>query len=323
MTTQQGTDDAVTVIIGLHVCRGAEQQFLAWQHTMNAAASRYRGFLAAEVNEPTEGRPDWGVVYRFDSLANLRTWLDSSTRQSLLAAGAEFVDGPPTQQVVSGADKPADQLVTVVVTHRVLPDQVDDFLAWQERMQLAESEFDGYRGAELFRPVEGVQDEWTAMYRYRSAADLEAWLASDTRSRLLEAGKKFSDFQMRTVESSFGSWFAFDKNGRDVAPPSGVKTSVAVWVGLYPTVVLLTLAMDPLHLPLWLGMLVGNLVSSFIMSFVVMPYYVNKLLGRWLWPRPDASTTQTNVRGVTVVAVLTVFWALVFYLVTAVFWPLA
>ncbi len=144
--------------------------------------------------------------------------------------------------------------MTVVVTHRVDADDADEFLAWQERLRLAESKFDGYRGAELFRPVEGVQDEWTAMYRYDNVADLEAWLTSDERKQLLEEGKKFHDFKLRTVDNSFGSWFAFDDKGNQAPPPSDIKTSFAVWVGIYPTaMMIMTFALSPLELPLWLG----------------------------------------------------------------------
>jgi len=68
------------------------------------------------------------VVYRFDTVADLRAWLNSATRQDRLAQGRDFLDGPPTQQVISGSAKSPDQLVTAVVTHRVAPEQVDDFL---------------------------------------------------------------------------------------------------------------------------------------------------------------------------------------------------
>ena len=152
---------------------------------------------------------------------------------------------------------------------------------WQDRLREAESKFPGFRGSELFRPIPGVQDEWTAMYRYETAADLDAWLKSPERQQLLGQGHQFEDFELRTIDSSFGSWFAFD-DARSGAPPSETKTSIAVWVGLYPTVVLLTLALSPLRMPLWLGMLIGNLLSSILISFVVMPYYVNLLLGQWL-----------------------------------------
>jgi antibiotic biosynthesis monooxygenase (ABM) superfamily enzyme len=320
--TQNVTDNAVTVIIGQSVRRETEQQFLAWQHDLNEAASRYPGFVAAEVAAPTEAQPDWVVIYRFDSLANLRGWLNSSTRQERLATGAEYFAGPPTQQIVGGAAKPADQLVTVVATHRVAPEDAQEFLEWQEQLRLAESKFDGYRGTELFRPVDGVQDEWTAMYRYDNVADLEAWLTSDERTRLLDEGKKFNDFELRTVDNSFGSWFAFDDKGNQAPPPSDVKTSFAVWVGIYPTAMTIMLCLSPLELPLWLGTLVGNLFSSFILTYVTMPYYANRLLKRFLWPSTDEPPSRTNLRAAVIVVASLMFWAVFFYLITTKFWGL-
>ncbi|WP_328764730.1 MULTISPECIES: hypothetical protein [unclassified Streptomyces] len=51
--------------------------------------------------------------------------------------------------------------------------------------------------------------------------------------------------------------------GSEISPPPSVtKTAIALWVGLYPTVVLLALATSPLKLPIWSGLLLGNLLSS-------------------------------------------------------------
>ncbi len=165
----------------------------------------------------------------------------------------------------------------------------------------------------MLRPVEGLQDEWTICYRSDTPEHLDAWLTSDARKQLLRHAH-FSDFKMRKIDHSFGNWFVF---GDETAPaPSDFKTSVAVWMGLYPTVVLLTLLITPLHLPLWSGILVGNLLSSFVMSYVTMPYYSNPILGWWLKPRPDAPQPRTNVRGIALVLLINAAWALVFYLVT-------
>ena len=321
MDTQE-PGDAATVIIGERVHPGSEQEYIAWQHELNEAASQYPGFIGAEVTPPTARQQYWVVVYRFDSIANVQAWMNSATRQEMLATGRHLIDGQPTQQVVGGAAKPADQLVTVVVTHRVKPDEVGDFLAWQDRLRLAENSFSGFRGAELFRPIDGVQDEWTALFRYATAEDLDKWLASEERTKLLAEGKKFSDYHLRTVDNSFGSWFAFDEKGDVAPPPSETKTSIAVWVGLYPTVVILTLLLSPLKMPIWLGMLIGNLLSSFAISFLVMPYYVNPLLSRWLRPPPHAPRARTFWRGIGTVVALNLFWVVVFYLVTRVFWHL-
>ena len=187
---------------------------------------------------------------------------------------------------------------------------------------LAESTFPGFRGTELFRPVAGLQEEWTALYRYDSAAELDRWLVSDERKTLLAEGEKFADFHSRTIDNSFGSWFAFDEHGNDTPPPSDIKTSIAVWVGLYPTVVVLSLMFWPLKMPLWLNLLVGNLCSSLAMTFLTMPYYVNPLLKRWLRPPPDVPAVRNNWRGIGISVAALLFWAVVFYLVTRVFWHL-
>ncbi len=322
MTTDRQTGAAATVIIGRTVRRGMEAEYEKWQEAVNAAAARYAGHLGAEVSPPTERQPDWIVVYRFDSVAHLQAWLNGATRQRLLDVGEQYFDGPATQQVISGGSQPTDPLVTVVVTHRVHPDQVGDFLDWQRRMSQEEGRFEGFRGTEIFRPIEGLQDEWTTLYRYDNAEHLDAWLTSDKRREVLAEGERFNDFKLRTIDNSFGSWFAFEENGKEAPPPSETKTSVAVWVGLYPTVVLLTLALHPLGMPLWLGLLVGNLFSSFIMSFLTMPHYVNRLLKRWLWPGPDESAVRSNLVGLGIVTAALGFWVIVFYLVTQQFWTL-
>ncbi|MGW0700351.1 antibiotic biosynthesis monooxygenase [Streptomyces sp. NPDC002867] len=322
MNTEKLDEAAATAIIGQKVLSGLEQEYETWQEELNAAAADYPGYLGAEISPPTPLQSDWVVVYRFDSIAHLQAWINSATRQRFLDAGRKYFDGPATQQVVSGGTQPADPLVTVVVSHRVHPDHVDEFLDWQGRMSREESNFEGFRGTEVFRPIEGLQDEWTTLYRFDSAEHLDAWLTSTERREVLAEGEKFNDFKLRTIDNSFGSWFAFEENGKEAPPPSETKTAIAVWVGLYPTVVLLTLVLSPLRMPLWLGLLVGNLLSSFVMSFFTMPYYVNPLLKRWLRPSPDEPAAKTNLVGLGVVAAVTVFWVVVFYVVTTQIWTL-
>ncbi len=317
-------DDAgpTVVIIGHKIRAGCEQAYERWQNDMNREASKYPGFVVAEVTPPSAVQPEWVVIYRFDSVTHLQGWLNSATRQERLVSGEQYFDGPGTQQVLGGASQPKDPLVTVAVSHRVSPEHVNEFVAWQDRLRLAESKLSGYRGSELFRPIEGVQDEWTALYRYGSAADLEAWLVSEERKQLLEEGAKFADFHSRTIDNSFGSWFAFDAYGEQAAPPSEIKTSLAVWFGLYPTVMVLTLLLSPMRFPLWLNLLIGNLLSSVTMTFFTMPFYVNRLLKAWLRPHPISPTPQTNWRGLAIIVGGLGFWTITFYLITRVFWQL-
>ena len=125
MDTKKPTDTAATVIIGQTVRAGSEQAFEEWQKDLNREASKYPGFLAAEINPPTAVQPEWIVVYRFDSIAHVQAWINSATRQERLAAGQEFFDGPGTQQVLGGGARHTDPLVTVAVSHHVPPENVD------------------------------------------------------------------------------------------------------------------------------------------------------------------------------------------------------
>jgi hypothetical protein len=69
-------------------------------------------------------------------------------------------------------------------------------------------------------------------------------------------------------------------------------------------------------------MLIGNLMSSFAVSYIAMPYYVNPLLKHWLRPPPDVPIAKTNRRGAAIVVAALTVCALIFYLMTRVFWHL-
>ena len=302
---------AALLIIGQRVLPGREDDYRAWEQRILAAASRYPGFRGAEVKPPNDIQPDWVVVYRFDSVPNVQNWLNSATRQTLIDEAAELFDGPGTRQVISADNEISDPLVTVMVTNRVADGQEEAFLAWRAQMAAAESRFPGYRGSEVFRPIKGVQDEWTTIYRFDTAENLNRWLTSRQRRELLDSSD-FGDFTLRTIDQSFGNWFAFG----GAAPPSDFKTSIAVWLGLYPTVMILTLLTAPLHLPFWLGMLVGNLLSSFVMSYLTMPYYGTRILRWWLTPSSTARQPATDLKGIALVLAINGLWAVTFYLLT-------
>ena len=88
-------------------------------------------------------------------------------------------------------------------------------------------------------------------------------------------------------------------------------------VGLYPTVVLLTLAISALWPtgPLWASLLVGNVASVALLTWVVMPG-VTRALGPWLTPRPDAAQPRTDALGAVASLAFLTAAAVVFWLVT-------
>lgn len=308
-------DGEAALIIGRRVRAGYDDDYAVWQQGVITAASRYPGYLRSEIRPPSPGQPDWVVVYHFDSVRHVEAWLNSGTRQRFLGQAAALFDGPGTLQVITRDQQVADGLAAFIVTHRVAEDRVDNFLAWQKQVMKAESKYPGFQGSEMFRPIAGLQDQWTIAHKFDTAEHLDNWLTSHDRVKLL-ADTEFKDFRIRKIDHSFGNWFTF---GGTQSPPSGFKSSIAVWLGLYPTVVLLTLIAAPLRLPLWLGLLLGNLASSFVMSYLTMPYYSNRILGWWLKSTPRARRLSTTARGVGLVMLINAGWAALFYLITVKF----
>jgi antibiotic biosynthesis monooxygenase (ABM) superfamily enzyme len=302
-----------TILIGQAVRAGREEDFVKWQHEVTAKASQFPGYLSSELNAPTAQQSDWTVIYRFDSVSNARCWLDSAAHQDLLDQAAPLFAGPGTRQIISDRNDVGRTLVTLVGTSRVPPDKVDEFLAWEARVAEARRQFAGFRGVEVFRPVEGVQDDWTICLKFDTAENLDAWLTSDERHRLNRL-YPFGDFTLRRIDHSFGNWFSL--GNEPAKPPSNLKTTIAVWMGLYPTVMFLTMVTMPLNLPMWANLLVGNLLSGLILSYVVMPYYTNPILHWWLRPKPTDPQPRTDLLGIALVLAINAAWVLFFIFLT-------
>ena len=317
--TDRSVDDAATLIIGQRVRAGCEKEFARWHERFNAIAARAPGYVEVHLRPPHQTEDQWVTVVTFDSVTNMRRWLSSEARQQYLDEGQRFLDGPSTQEVIVGR-QPGDgdgTLAAMVVESKVAAGRSDAFLRFQRSLADCSRQYPGFRGSEVFRPGAGSPDHWTVVFRFDTVEHLDAWLLSEDRRELLR-GSEFRDFQMKRVDHAFGSWFS--EGNDDPRPPSRSKTSIAVWLGLYPTVMVLTLLLSPLQLPMWLSLLIGNLLGSLAMTYFTMPFYVNRLLSWWLAPRRTAAQPATDIRGFLLVFAINAGLALVFYVLTVRIW---
>jgi antibiotic biosynthesis monooxygenase (ABM) superfamily enzyme len=300
--------------------QGRRDDIRRWQEDVNRAVSEFTGYLGNDVAASAEA-DEWTVIYRFDSKSHLESWLDSPERGEMLGRGAEFFDGPVSQHVLV-REAEADA-VTVVVAHPVARADEEEFIAWQQRVTDAERQFAGFRGAELFRPVPGVQDEWTALYRFDTDEHLNAWLESPQRERLLDQGKRFKEFKLHRISAPFGSWFEPPQGEGGGEAPAQWKTAISVLVGLYPTVVLLTLAITAIWPTgeLWVALLIGNILSVSLLTWVVMPV-VTRALRFWLTPEDGRASARLDAIGAAVSAAFLAFAACIFWLITTQVWHL-
>ena len=85
--------------VARRVAPGREAEFEDWSAALTRAAVTFPGFLGAGMLRPGHVGEPWHVVFRFDSVANLRGWEVSPERAELLAAGEELVHSTDVHRV--------------------------------------------------------------------------------------------------------------------------------------------------------------------------------------------------------------------------------
>lgn len=65
-----------------------------------------------------------------------------------------------------------------MISHLVKPRDEAKFKAFQERITAVARGSPGFRADELLKPVPGIQDEWTVLYRLDTAEHADAWLGA-------------------------------------------------------------------------------------------------------------------------------------------------
>lgn len=173
---------------------------------------------------------------------------------------------------------------SAVIVQRVPAAEASWFLEWQRGVTAAAEGFAGYRGTEVYPPADNQHGEWVVLIHFEEEKSLQGWLSSPVRAQWVEQlRKQVGDFALKPLPGGFGPWFAGLVRGPDGSPPPGWKMVLTVLLGLYPTVMLLSLFPGPQVSPLGLAfaMLIGNALSVSSLQWVVMPV-LTRLLGPWL-----------------------------------------
>jgi antibiotic biosynthesis monooxygenase (ABM) superfamily enzyme len=198
-----------------------------------------------------------------------------------------------------------DTQASSVIVHRVPAESVHEFLEWEQRVSEAAKKFPGYRATDIYPPDEASGVEWVVIIHFERARDLKSWLDSPVRADwMARLPRVLRDYRLKTLPSGFGPWFAAQLDQSETRPASW-KMALTVLLGLYPTVMLLDLAVGPLlsHLGRAGGMLVGNALSVSILQWGVMPP-LQRLLSPWLNAGPNSTGRQVVGWVVLIVLVL-------------------
>jgi hypothetical protein len=301
---QAGT---VTVVTQTRVRDGMVAEFARWQSTIGAAAAEFPGFIEQSIVPPSPPvQVDWVIVQRFASAEAASAWLRSDWRTRLLDDVQPMLVGPDDVHVVrdnTGGARPAP--VSAVISTRVKPGQEAAYRAWEQRIAAAQAKFAGFRGYRFEPPIPGVQDDWLAILRFDTDRDLQEWLDSPERRKLLEESAPLvEEFHARVVRTGFEQWFPI--GAHRTAAPAVWKQNMIVLLLLYPVVFLFglwvqtPLLIGRIGLPFWLALFVGNVVSVVLLNWLVP--LTSRGFGWWLSPPRDPGGRISITGGLLIIA---------------------
>ena len=186
------------------------------------------------------------------------------------------------QQVHKSEDIP----VTLVVTRRVAPECHAEFQAWMRKGVLLAAGFPGFLGAGVLAPSEQGHT-FQILLRFTDEECMNCWERSLSRRMWLEHGAML--MQSNEVQHLPGVSLIFGQAQGAVLPPRWKRAS-SLWLFVYPVSFFLNssaLLLFP-DVPLALRVMMVTLVQVPLMIYVGAPL-VNRVLRRWLYPRPVAA----------------------------------
>lgn len=97
--------DGATAVISAHVRHGFDAQYEEWLSEIQPVCRSYPGFLDSQVIRPIAGvTRTYTFVIRFDTIANLRSWMESKDRRRLIEKARVLMSHDDNYAIRSGLD---------------------------------------------------------------------------------------------------------------------------------------------------------------------------------------------------------------------------
>lgn len=288
----------VSIVTQTSVRPERSEDFARWQGETSNMIASFPGFVEQRLMPPNPPlQVDWVILQRFHSMEDAQRWLGSSERQNRIEGAAPFLIGRDDVHIVrddEGGRKPAP--VSAVISTRVKPGKEVEYRAWERKIAAAQSKAPGLQGYRFEPPVPGIQDDYVAILRFDTQANLQAWLDSPVRKQLIEEAAPLTDEFHARVGTGFEQWFRDESSG---GPLSVWKMDMIVLVLLYPIVFLwgvwagTPILQDKLNMPWALNLFIGNIFSVGLTGFMV-PWVANHM-GWWMFPK--GNVVRANLAG--------------------------
>jgi antibiotic biosynthesis monooxygenase (ABM) superfamily enzyme len=289
MSAGDDRNGPATIITQTCVRAEATEAFARWQDATGNIVAGFPGFIKQTVMPPSPPEQvDWVILQRFASAPNALAWLNSAERMKRVNEAAAMLVGRDDIHVVNdGGAGALPAPVSAVISTRIKPGQEAAYRRWEQRIAAAQSKAPGFQGYRFEPPIPGVQDDWLAIVRFDTDANLQAWLASPERHKLLEDARPFTEeFHARIARTGFDQWFPVGAG--DGPPPAVWKQNMLVLLLLYPVVFLFGLFVQTpfligrAGLPFPVALFIGNVASVLLLNYLVP--WTSLRFGWWLRP---------------------------------------
>jgi antibiotic biosynthesis monooxygenase (ABM) superfamily enzyme len=185
-------------------------------------------------------------------------------------------------------DQPAfNEVVTLVIKHRIRAGMEADYEAWLRRIVGIASGYPGHLGVDVIRSKSGGLHLFTCVLRYHSTDAMQHWLDSEERSRLVEEARPMlADGDQTEVNPHNEFWFTPGSEASAPQPPRWKQACVTFLV-ICPLTLLIPLIWGPVFA---LSPLLANYVVStalvtvtivLLVCYLMMPA-ATRLFAPWL-----------------------------------------
>jgi len=180
-----------------------------------------------------------------------------------------------------------------MVTRRVVPGREEEYAEGLREVARVARGFAGHQGVTVLGPHGDSPAEFTAIFTFDSAANLERWMTSDERLRWLDHAKELT-VDDEDVESLSGlePWFTLPNRVVNRPPPRW-KMALLTGFGVYPLLLALSVLLNPLvgEWPLALRLGLSLFLGIPLMTWFIMPG-LSRLFFGWLYPEPQRGELQ-------------------------------
>lgn len=309
----QYVEKPIITTLFLNILPEHKFSFVDWQAKYNAKITEFKGFISLEFLAPSEEQKGWLIIQRFACSKESEAWRHSIVNLELVKELKKFVDDDGVDETMN-VKLPKNNGVTEVIVTQVTPQKEKEFRNWCAKIHQVEGKFKGFRGVYLQSPNTNKGIAWITLLQFDSMENLDLWLASPERKKVLSESAPFiSSIETHRIISPYAGWFANIAKLGEI--PAVWKQTMIVLMGIFPVIMFELKYISPplVHLNPALSTFISTSISVILLSFVLMPIGI-WLTSWWLFPKKRRSIS------ITVFGILFIF--IIYLMEIILFWNL-